>query len=46
MAERLGSINQKVVGSIPDSSPYLPRGECPSTYCKSPGIRASAKCKM
>ena len=25
-------------------SPYLPRGECPCTYCKSLWIRASAKC--
>ena len=48
------AINQKAVGSIPSraklrcvlgqgTSPYLPRGECPCTYCKSPWIRASAK---
>ena len=27
------------------TSPYLPRGECDCTYCKSLWIRASAKCK-
>ena len=48
------AINHKVVGSIPGcakwrcvlgqgTSPYLPRGECPCTYCKSLWIRASAK---
>ena len=48
------AINQKVVGLIPsvqkgscvleqETSPYLPRGECPCTYCKSLWIRASAK---
>ena len=46
--------NPKVAGSIPGcakwhcvlgqgTSPYLPRGECPCTYCKSLWIRASAK---
>ena len=46
--------NQKVAGSIScrakwccvlgqGTSPYLPRGECPCTYCKSLWIRASAK---
>ena len=50
------AINQKVAGSISDrgegrcvlgqgTSPYLPRGECPCTYCKSLWIRVSAKCK-
>ena len=49
------AFNQKVVGSISGrailrcvlgqgTSPYLPRGECPCTYCKSLWIRASAKC--
>ena len=48
------AINQKVASSIPGlakcccvlgqgTSPYLPRGECPCTYCKSLWIRASAK---
>ena len=48
------AVNQKVAGSIPDrakgrcvlrqgTSPYLPRGERPCTYCKSLWIRASAK---
>ena len=46
--------NQKVASSIPGrakwrcvlekgTSPYLPRGECPCTYCKSLWIRVSAK---
>ena len=46
--------NQKVAGLIPccakwrcvlgkGTSPYLPRGECPCTYCESLWIRASAK---
>ena len=50
------AINQKIVGLIPGhaklrcvlgqgTSPYLPRGECPCTYCKLLWIRASAKCK-
>ena len=48
------AINQEVASSIPGraklccvlgqgTSPYLPRGECPCTYCKSLWIRASAK---
>ena len=48
------AINQKIAGSIPGreklhcvlgqgTSPYLPQGECPCTYCKSLWIRASAK---
>ena len=50
MAERLENwaINQKVAGYLccvlgQGTSPYLPRGECPCTYCKSLWIRASAK---
>ena len=50
------ATNHKVAGSIlshaklrcvlgQGTSPYLPRGECPCTYCKSLWIRASAKCK-
>ena len=48
------AINQKVAGLIPGhaklrsvlgqgTSPYLPRGECPCTYCKSLWMTASAK---
>ena len=53
------AINPKVVGSIPGreklrcvlgqgTSPYLPRGECPCTYCmllwiRQVWLRASAK---
>ena len=51
------AINQKVIGSIPGhaklhcvlgqgTSPYLPWGECPCTYCKTLWIRASAKCNV
>ena len=47
------TINHKVASSIPGreklccvlgqgNSPYLPRGECPPTYCKLLWIRASA----
>ena len=54
VAERLGSraSNQKVNGSNQavtndvvslGVSPYLPRGECRCTYCKSLWIRVSAK---
>ena len=48
------ACNLKVASSIPGwctwrcvpgqgTSPYLPRGECPCTYCKSLWVRASAK---
>ena len=48
------AINQKVPGSLPGrakmtlcpwqgTSPYLPQGECPCTYCKLLWLRASAK---
>ena len=49
--------NQKIAGAIPRRvkwrcvlgqgiSPYLPRSECPCTYCKSLWIRASDKCNV
>ena len=51
------ATNLKVASSIPGHAkwrcglgqgtlPYLPRGECSCTYCKSLWIRASAKCNV